>query len=119
MRLDFEFAVWLAVTFFVILGWSYMATQWGFLDSFEHAGFTMRTILRTRRFIRWDSLDKVVREYRDFLPRLSVRPRDKRFLQLYPSFVILLRRRAVDEAFANEVRSRFAVVQVNNIDDLM
>lgn len=116
--MDVDVVIWLGVLAFVLVGWIYVAAGWGFVERVDADGFTLRTILRTRRLILWDSLDSSVQQFTSFLPRFLVRLRKRRFIQMRSSFAILLRSRSIDQAFANEIQRRFAIVPVERPGDL-
>ncbi len=117
--MDFDFVVAICVAAFVVAVWLYMAGEWGFVESVDERGFAMRTLLRSKRMIEWESLASSVQEFRSFLPRLVFRLRERRFLGLHNSFALLLRERPLDKSFVDHVRTRFKVMEVRGISDLM
>lgn len=116
--MDIDIAVWLAGLVFVLLTWLLMATGWGFVDRVDKEGFVFRSLLRTTRFIRWESLVASVQHSTSVLPRVIVRLSDRRFSSLHTSFAILLRQRESDREFLNAIQNQFKVVPVENIQDL-
>ena len=118
--MDIDLVIFLAVLAFVLAGWIYVASSFGFVDTFDSGGFTIRTLLRTRRSIPWASLEASVQQFTAFPPHLVVRLQRSRFLQVSPTtFLVFLRQRALDREFLSEVAARSELAVVNRLHDLL
>lgn len=116
--MNIDIAVWVGSLLFVIGVWLLMAKEWGFVERADHEGFVFRSVLRTTRFVRWDSVAGSVQCFTSLLPRIIVRLRDRRFAKLQTSFAILLRHRQPDRDFLSRVQERFKVIPVEKISQL-
>jgi len=115
---DIDLLIWLGGLVFVLAGWFYVASEWGSVDSVVEDGFSFRSFVMTRRFVRWETLSDTVQEFRSPLPRVILRRRDQGFLQLHRSFPIVLRNRNIDRTFLEAIRERFRVILVENTIDM-